>query len=447
MRLNLEKKHVIAYAIGGGGWVLVDRLLLTFATVFYLPPGDPTSARIPEWSFLGVLTLWGAISLFGRIIDSVTDPLMAGITDRSTHPLGRRRFWMLVAIFPLCFFSALLFRPPDDGPTAANAVFAAVVLTCWYICYTIYNVPYTSLLADLARSAKDRLSMSIFQAVFQIIGAACVMIGGNILLARFNSVSPSGVSVATAEGYATLALCFAVFAAAWMLVPVLLIPERSLTGTVVPSKNSPFRDMKEVLESSQLRWFLLGTVAYWFGFNTVAQCVNYYVIVLMGKTEAFASMVLSGVFVVIGLTFPFVTPLARRFGRKKMMVVGALLQSAVLFFVPAIEDPIAGTAIMMLSGIPTCFVMSVPNSLLADLAEIDARRSGTNREAVVFAAQAFFLKVNLGVTTAMIAGLLTLGRSVENPLGIKLTGPAAGLVLLLSAFAYSKFDEPDEPEG
>ncbi len=431
----------LAYAIGGGGWVMVDRLLLTYATVFFLPPGDNT-ARLPDAALFLGLTLWGAISLGGRVVDSITDPLMAALTDRSTASIGRRRFWMLIGIVPLCGLTAALFMPPDDGPTTANAVYVGVVLTSWYVAYTIYNVPYTAFLADLGQTSEARLSLSIYQAVFQIAGAACVMIGGNAVLGLYSQEQPDGTLVAGADGYAALAALFAGFAALWMLMPV-AVNERRFTRPPNPSKSSPFADLFSTLKSSQLRWFLLGTVSYWFGFNTVAQCVNYYVIVLMGKDEGYAALVLAGVFVVIGVTFPVVAPLSRRFTRRRVMIVGALAQALLLCLVAFIQDPVVGTVLMACAGVPTCFVMCVPNSLLADLAEQDARESGKSREAMVFAAQAFFLKVNLGVTTALIAGLLTLGRSVENPLGIRLTGPVAGVVLLISAFAYWRFREPE----
>jgi GPH family glycoside/pentoside/hexuronide:cation symporter len=434
-RAELRTIDKVAYGLGGAGWVVVDRLLLTWALYFYMPPPDVgLPMRLPAWTFFGVLTLWGAISIGGRVIDSITDPMMAAWTDRSRHPLGRRRVFMGTGAVPLAIMCALVFSPPDVTATWLNALFVGVALTGFYLAFTVYNVPYAALLPELGRTAEGTLKLSVLQSALQIGAAAVVMVGAPALLGALTSSDGHDKSAA----FTTMGVLFSAFGAILMLAPVVVIDEPRYVTPGPPSDDSVFTSLKGALSAPEMRWFLVGSVSYWFGFNTVAQGVPYYVAVLMQKPESYASVVLTGVFVVTGLFFPFIPWLARRVGRAKLMMFGALLQAAFMTLIAFIRDPVVGTFLMALAGAPIALVMAVPNAILSDLARNDTARTGKRREAMIFAGQAFFLKVNLGVSAAILAGLLTLGNSVENPLGVQLSGPVAACILLVSAFAFYK---------
>lgn len=433
---TLRLQDRVAYALGGAGWVTVDRLLLTWALYFYMPPAEaglPT--RLPAWTFLGVITLWGAISIGGRIIDSVTDPLMASWTDRSRHPFGRRRVFMASAALPLALVTAVVFSPPDATATWQNALFVGGALTGYYLAFTVYNVPYAALLPELGRTPSGTVSLSVLQSAFQLAASAGVMIGASSLLGVFAS---SGMDKSTA--FMTMAVIVCGVGALLLLAPVVVIDEPRFVRLTPPSTDGTWTALREVMQTVEVRWFLVGAVTYWFGFNTVAQGVPYYVTVLMQKPESYMAFVLSAVFIVSGLSFPVIGALARRFGAARLMVVGALTQAGFMVLIAFIRDPVLGTFLMALAGAPIAVVMSVPNAILSALARRDTERTGKKREAMFFAAQAFFLKVNLGVSAAILSGLLLLGNSVENPLGVKLTGPVAAVILLVSAYAFRRVD-------
>jgi glycoside/pentoside/hexuronide:cation symporter, GPH family len=103
---------------------------------------------------------------------------------------------------------------------------------------------------------------------------------------------------------------------------------------------------------------------------------------------------------------------------------------------PFIQGPTSGLVVMAVGGIPIAVLLAVPNALLADIADRDGRRTGRRREAMFFGAQAFFMKVNMGLSSAVLAALLVLGKSVAQPLGVQLVGPATAVVLLVAVVAF-----------
>jgi GPH family glycoside/pentoside/hexuronide:cation symporter len=437
--LPITFKHKFGYALGGGGWVLLDRLILTWGLYCYRPPSDSAfPQRLTDWSFLGLLTVWGLANLSGRAVDSITDPLMASWTDRSRHPFGRRRIFMASAAVPLCVFTALLFFPPDETASTLNTMWVVVMLYGFFLSYTVYAVPYTAMVAELGRTPPIRLQLTTMQAAMQMVGAALVMIGAPLLELLFDK--------GNTDFFRAMGGVFGVLALFMLLGPVALIPEPKLCVPGPPSKESAFKSLFSALSNKQLRWFLLATVSYWFGFNVVAQAVPYYVTTLMGKEVSDAAIVLGILFGMSFLSFLFLGWGDRRFGKRRMMIFGSLSMAGLMFLIPFIHDWTAGLVLMGLAGVPVAIVMAVPNAMLAALAEEDAKRTGLKREAMVFATQAFFLKVNIGVSSAVVAALLLLGDSRANPLGVQLTAPAGGIVLVVSAFAYWRYRPPDEVE-
>lgn len=428
--------HRLTYALGATGWVIGDRIIITYGLFVYAPPpGEGLPDRLPEWSLFGVITVWGVISIFGRIIDSFADPIVASLSDRSRHRLGRRRVFMIIGVVPLALSTAAIFYAPVPGPAWSNAVFAGVVFAIYFTMFTVYACPYQALLPDLTKTSVERLGLSTMQAAASLLGAALVMVGSPLVLGLLSDTP-------AVERYQTMGVLFAALSLAFMLVPILGVPETRLV-TMGESSSLPLvKSVTETLKAPGMVWYLIGTIAFWFGFNTVASGVPYYVTVLMEKPIEFGGQVLTVTFGVTAVCFPLVAKLGNKIGKRRTMMLGAAWLIVVMLLVPFMRTPLLGMIIMGLGGVPIAILMAVPNAILSDLAHAEAVRSGHAREAMFFGAQAFFMKVNLGLSAAVLAALLQLGKSPAEPLGVQLTGPATAGVLLLTLFAFWRFEEP-----
>ena len=428
----------IAWALGATGWTIGDRLLMTWGLFVFAPPaGEDLPQRLPAWSLLGVLTVWGVINLLARFVDGVSDPLVAAMSDRSTHRWGRRRVFMVVGIVPLTVATGALFFAPTLAPSWGNAVFAAVVLTAYFVAFTVYACPYQALLPDLARSETDRVNLSTLQAALMLVGAALVMVGSPLLLGALHDVAP-------VSRYQIMGVTFALVAFVFMLAPIVAVSERELVAAPRPSNQPILASVRATLRAPGMGWYLLATISFWFGFNAIASGVPYFVTVLMGREVEFAGTVLTVTFAVTAVFFPVVAKVAHRFGKRRTMIGGAAGLCLVMVTLPLVHDTLSGLLVLGLAGIPIAALMALPNAMLADLAHAEAKRTGENGEAMFFGAQAFFMKVNLGLSSAALAALLPLGNSIDNPLGVQLIGPATVVTSLISVFAYWRFREPGD---
>jgi Na+/melibiose symporter-like transporter len=101
-------------------------------------------------------------------------------------------------------------------------------------------------------------------------------------------------------------------------------------------------------------------------------------------------------------------------------------------------------SVMAIVGAPLAGVYLFPATLTADIVDDDGLRTGMRREATFYGAQNFVEKTATSLAPLFLAGLLTLGNTAEDPLGIRLVGPAAAVLVGIAYLAFRSYRLPDE---
>lgn len=312
-----------------------------------------------------------------------------------------------------------------------NTVYLGAWMCTYFFLFTIYVAPYLALLPEIGHNEKERLDLSTFMAIGALLGAGLAMVGGPALF-----FSEGGDEVSDVQ---TMVTVLSVISGIAMLLPAIWLKEPRAAAAAAASTAGLFESIRATLSDPAFRLYLLGTILFWFGFNIVRGATPYYVTVLMAESLSFQSIALGAVFAVAGICFPIINGLAKRFGKAKMMKWGSGVLAVALAIVPLIGGRYSGLAVLAFSGVGVGVLLSVPNAILADICEQNARRTGERREAMFFGAQGFFLKLNLGLSSGVLALLFTtFGNGIEHPEGIMISGPLGALVLGLSVWAFAR---------
>ena len=144
---------------------------LTTGTKFVYGLGDfPTVAALTARSFFWLLFLTeivglpiglaGTVVAVGRIWDAVNDPIVGMISDRLQSSMGRRRPFFLIGALPLGISFFLTFYDPGLGSNTAYAIYYIVVFFIFDLSFTIVNVPYSALTAELTQDYDERSSLA-----------------------------------------------------------------------------------------------------------------------------------------------------------------------------------------------------------------------------------------------------------------------------------------------
>jgi GPH family glycoside/pentoside/hexuronide:cation symporter len=339
--------------------------------------------------------------------------------------------------------TALLFFPPSSGVSTGNAVYMALMLGCLLFFFTFYVTPWLALIPEFSHTEEERINITTMQAAFSLVGVVLVMIGGYAL---WGVIEHAGVDKTRALQLTIVIL--SVIGLISCYVSIIPIDEKRYSATA-PAELGMWDSLKLTFKNRAFIPYLVGTICLWFGLNVVSESATYYVTVLLGKPETFASVVFAFVFGVALVFFPIINIVSRRIGKKMIMIV-----SLAVFAVCAVFLYFLGSSALVLSpvnqafiifgvmGIPVSALLAVPNAMIADLAEYDAAKTGTNRDAMYFGAQGLAQKVNLGVATLVLAYLFaTFGKDVSNPGGVRLSGIMTAIICVVGIVFYLFYPE------
>jgi len=190
--------------------------------------------------------------------------------------------------------------------------------------------------------------------------------------------------------------------------------------------------------------YVIGYTFFFVGFTVIQTAAPNFVEVLLRKNLKEIGLVIGPLFGVAGLAFFGVSFLQKRMGKRRLMIAGALMLAVVMGVgIPLLPSmPFLSVPLFALAGIPIALFLAVPNAMLADICAANANRTGQRREGMFFGAQGFLQKVSLGVAVGLVSWLAeSLGKSVDNPLGVQLAGPLAAASLVGAAACFWLYPE------
>jgi len=443
LKPRLPLRSAIAYAVGQLGWSLVIGIVINFLVYFYLPPeGAGLPQLVPEIYFFGFISIIGIITMGGRLLDAITDPWIASLSDRSTARRGRRISFMTIGALPMVVLMFLIFNPPHPIATNVNLIWLALTIFFFYIFFTVYQVPYTALIAELGHNPRERLNLCTYISITFFIGqviSAQAPIMFNVFQDMFDISRVEAVRVT----FGLLGL----LALICLYVPVLLVNENKYS--IGESSSVPLMDsLKLTFSNKRFVIFAVSDLIYWIFMTILQTGLIYYATVLLRQSEDYYSLIfvllMGGSF----LCYPFVNLAARKTGKKTVLIFSLSLFAISLLFISQsglgwIPLPLAmqGYLVVLLAFFPLAAYGILPNAIVADIAENDALRTGSHREAIYFGARSFMMKLGQMVALLIFTSLLVFGRDIGDDLGVRLTGLAGVAFCLLSlAFLY-RYDE------
>ena len=398
---------------------------------YYAPPAHARTAP------LLALGLAGTILTVVPLVSALADPVIGYWSDRTSSPLGRRLPYILGAtpLWALC--ALLLFTPPRHAGTAAIAFYLALALGAYSITSITSGGPYESLLPEIATTSEQRVSVNGLKVYFGAAGGAVGLVGSGLI------VDHAGF-VAMAVAMAALALTFRYVGAAGIWTRA--------SRTQAPARMPMWQAFRVTLSNRYFLLYLPGFVLFQVGLSMTRAVLPYYVkaVLRVSKTGTWVAILTAVLIAALVVCIPVHARLARRASKRRAFrqaMLGAAFVFTLLAFaglVPGVPKAAQILVVMALAGLPVAGVYLFPAPLTADIIDYDSLRTGFRREATYYQLHSFVEQIATSLAPAFLAGLLLLGDTAANPLGIRLTGPAAAVLVLVGYLAFRRYDLPDD---
>jgi GPH family glycoside/pentoside/hexuronide:cation symporter len=432
----------IAYAAGMIGWSIMTNLIIVMLPYFYLPPSNSgLIPLVPQLLLFGVLNIMSVIAASGRFVDAVFDPFIASLSDKSNNKNGRRIPFMKWAILPAIVFCALTFYPPVKGESTQNAIWLTFTLIFFFMSATTYIIPYNALLPELTSTAAEKVKLSSFQQVGFVIGMIVGALVNNFadLIQHLFHVPQRDSAVQ----YTILGLCL--FAGIIMLVPIFAIDEKKYSSSK-PSHLPLLSAIRKTFSNRNFKYYLISDFSFYMALSIISSGLLFFVTVLLRLPESMGGLLMFTMVVVSLLFYPLINYLAKRTGKKPIVLFSFGLLSLIFIAIYFLgKFPISAKAqiyiLMISASFPLASLGILPNAILAEIAQHDAKETGENREGMFFAVKYLFVKMGQTLGIALFAFLTVYGKDPGNDHGLRLNGICGFVLCLLAIAFFSRFRE------
>ncbi|MFP6836416.1 MAG: MFS transporter [Pseudomonadales bacterium] len=444
---HLTNRQRVLFAIGTPGWQITASVVVSIGIYFYLPPeGAGLQALVSEEIFLGVLTAYGLARLIGGVVDSLADPFVGHYSDRSQSRFGRRRIFLIAGIVPMSAIPGLIFFPPGDPGSFSVFFYLTVMLSLYYVFFTMYVGPYLALIPEIAKTESDRVELSRLRAM---IGGPMIMAFGVLWLAGVDVLKDQGMDATTAIQTVVVISC--IFAFIFSICPILAVDESTFSS--VRSSLNMREALGKTLTNRPFVTYLMAQIVFILGITMSGPAVPYFARVILGRDEGFAALLSMVMLPGIILGFLLIQPIVDRIGTKNTLVATIFLLGVPMipygFLTPSapgepgdLFNLVVVVGLSIVKGFPIAGIMILPTVILGQLIDLDTSKTGANRAAMYYGVQGLLTKWVYAVAAAILSYLLSAyGRSAEEPLGVLLIGPVAGTFCVIAAMLYTLYPE------
>jgi GPH family glycoside/pentoside/hexuronide:cation symporter len=371
---------------------------------------------------------FGAVSvilMIARLVDVAIDPAVGLLSDRTRNGFGRRKTWV-VAGTPIFVVAAWrLFVPPAEVDT----IYFAVWMVLFWLGFSMINIPYYAWGAEISPDYHERTRITTVRTMLGTLGSVASLAVPIVLwqwLGREGRPEPPYIAETVIAYSAWLLPCFVALA-------VLRVPDVGGGGAAIPilkglavmRRNGPFLRLLGAFTIVGLGPVLQGAMFPYFMQNVVRE-----------SRQELLLLYFPTVFCGIA----FWALLARRFEKHVtwMFGMGVMVAATSLYLFVGEGDIALMATILVISGVGSGALSALPSSMKADVVDLDALESGTDRAGIFFAAWSLAVKFIAAVGQGVAFGTLALigfQRGTENGpdeiLGLRIFYSAGPMLLYL----------------
>lgn len=423
-RLPLGLK--VFFAIGSLGFTLLISAISFFLLFFYTDV-----ALVPP-------ALAGSALLVGRIWDTINDPLVGWFSDRTRSRWGRRRVYLIYGALPLALTAITLWVMPRGLSPALAFVWIVVTYTLFDTFFTLTNMPFGALTAELTQDYDERTSLTAASSVGAVVG---YIAGGIVMRAIVGRFADPGFGYLVAGVVLGAVVGACVGLVAWRVREPAHVQARTPSGSLFTGlratlRNRPFVTLVIAFSLARLSFTILSTV------------LAYFVTYQLRAPDRLTSL-LSVLLIVIGLFIFAWKWLSDRWSKGAAYAAGLLITALAVggsFFVG--PGQVGGMYVVMaVAGFGLAAHWVIPWAMLPDVVEYDEAATGQRRVGMYYGVAGLADKLMRTLGVGLVGWVLewfgyvpNVEQTAQSLLGIRLLfGPVSAVLLALALpllFAY-----------
>ncbi|TFG07559.1 MAG: MFS transporter [Promethearchaeota archaeon] len=349
--------------------------------------------------------------------NSINDPLLGSISDKTHTKWGRRYPYIMISIIPLAIVMFLLFTPPislgirDPIP---NFIYFLIIILFFEFFYTMFDVNLIALFPELFITEEERTSANAVRMTVYLITLIITFALPTFFIPDFSNPE-----------YLTQYQIFGIFIAGLIIVAGLCFLKLS------PKEKAEFREeyknipsiketFKICVKNKTFMRYLPAELGMWYVIGVTTTIIVLYGKFVLGIGEG------ETIWIALMLAIAFISsaifmnilwkPVVRKLGARKAWIIS--VSTWILAMVPFlfIQDKFQGIIVLFFYGVGLSGPIYIIDLILSDIIDEDEVNTGTRREAGYYGVKAFFYKLSTVLVFITIGLVFTnVGWAVYNP--------------------------------
>ncbi|MHA1777883.1 MAG: hypothetical protein DRO88_08095 [Promethearchaeia archaeon] len=349
------------------------------------------------YAVVGIDLYWLAPSyILFAIWDSINDPIIGTLSDRTQSKFGRRRFWVLLSLVPFALMNFLLFFPPRFWPIPIesdgwNTAYMVIIICLYDLFYTMFSANQTALFPEMFRSERERGRANRIKNTMTIIG---ILIGFALPSFLINPMAPDNETpaeivqniplnymwVAGLIAVITLIMGFLFFKIGMKEDPAELTKPEEMPGI--------WASLKETVKNKAFLIFITANMLNWFVFKLLTAIISLYGIWVLGieKGDFTLTLMLLVALLVAAATFPLMEWMGKKFDMRIGFIISNTIWilSLIPFWFFNESSQNAAIITMALVGIGLSGAMYYVDILIGRVIDEDEVKTGKRRQGTYY---------------------------------------------------------------
>ncbi len=369
--------------------------------------------------------LAGLAILLALVCDAISDPLVGHFSDQLHSRWGRRHPFMYGSILPIGISFFLIWNPPAGLDQAGLFFYMFGMAVLVRTCVTFFEVPSTSLVAELTDDYDQRTSMLSYRYFFGWWGGLTVAVIAYTLLLVPDADAGITIGQMNPEGYQRYGILAALIMMSFIFISA-RGTHRHIPNLHKPPPPKPFslrRTVAELRETLIHRPFL----ALFFAAIVTAMAqgvittLNLYFWTYFWFLETIdVAIITSAWFLAAAFALLLAPIISRGRNKRNVVIVLSIISTCYLplpvilktlgLFWPTGHELVVPTLVLhgITEGTIIISISILVSSMVADVVESSEMDTGRRSEGLFFAARSFAAKVVTGIGVFIAATIITI---------------------------------------
>jgi len=375
---SYSTKKAIGYGIGQFSDTIVIQMFNMYVFTFYftlvIKDVDLITIAFIIWA------LW----------NSINDPMMGALSDRTKSRFGRRKPYIIISIVPLCLIILFLFTPPL-GSINLSFIYLIIMIILFDISYTTYDLNYASLFPEMFKDLTERSKANAIKQIFTVLGLIIASVIPPFLIGKLDE--PANFS-----NYSFAAIIMMIVTFGGIIFLVLFgIKEKKEFSKDYETAPSFLNSLKMSIKNRSFRYFIVANLAYWYVIGMLPMIVplyGSYVLHIPEEESMLLGLLLGSTFISAAIFMILWRFIALKIGMKKGYMLSFAVFIVTLFPLILINSMEIAFIIFFLVGIGLSGALLFGDIVLGAIIDQDELLTKTRREGGYYGINALITKLS-----------------------------------------------------